>query len=312
MQVVPKFFTVDSEHSDQRIDNFLFCNLKKVPRSLIYRMLRNGLIRVNKKRSSPSYKLQDGDVIRLPYITLSEQESEEPRKPSDKLIKLLESNILYEDDNLLVLNKPPGVASHGGSNISFGVIETMRASRPKLKNLELVHRLDKDTSGCLILAKKRSILRELHQQIFKGKVEKVYLVLVKGKWHGNVQKIDTLLMKNQLRSGERIVKVGDQGKQSVTIFRLQTIYKQFSLLEAKLETGRTHQIRVHAAHIGYPIAGDEKYGDKEFNLKLRQQGLKRLFLHAFKLKFYLPSQDKEIKIEAPLPQDLQDVLSSSQ
>jgi len=301
-------FTIDADHTDQRIDNYLFSKFRKVPKSLIYRMLRKGAIRVNKKRAKPEYKLQNGDLIRLPHIETEMTVTD--KKPSDQAMKVLEKGILYEDEDLLVLNKPAGMASHGGSGITFGVIETMREARPQTKSLELVHRLDKDTSGCLILAKKRSILKELHELLRASNIKKKYLVLVKGKWQGGVRKVDVALIKNQLKSGERMVVADEAGKKSLTTFRPRQIFSMASLLEVDLGTGRTHQIRVHATHIGHPIAGDEKYGDKQFNSIMHKKGLKRLFLHAASLSIYLPSKEKTITVKAPLPKELNEILNT--
>jgi 23S rRNA pseudouridine955/2504/2580 synthase len=218
------------------------------------------------------------------------------------------SSIIYEDDGLIILNKPSGMAAHGGSGINFGVIETLRAAMPQLKHLELIHRLDRGTSGCLMIAKKRSILRQIHALLREGKVIKRYLVLVRGKWQeGTAKTVDLPLAKNQLLSGERMVKVHEEGKSTLTIFRPLQISDKTSLLEAELHTGRTHQIRVHAAAIGYPVAGDDKYGDAEFNSAMKKFGLNRLFLHAQSVSFTLES-GKRIDVTAPLDQGLADVL----
>lgn len=265
-------------------------------------MLRKGAIRVNKKRVKPEYHLEANDIIKLP--NLKNVGTKPPTKISDKIIEFLEQQIIYEDENLMILNKPTGFAAHGGSGINFGIIEIMRAARPKLKSLELAHRLDRETSGCLILAKKRSTLRALHQLQRENKIEKKYLLLVRGKWHGGSRKIETLLAKNKLRSGERMVEINETGKKSITTFKPVKIFANTSILEAKLGTGRTHQIRVQVTHIEHPIAGDEKYGDKKFNADMRALGLKRLFLHAEEIKFHLPDADKTIKVKAPLPAEL--------
>ncbi len=275
---------VDENFAEQRLDNFLFNKLKAVPKSRIYRMLRGGEVRVNKKRVKPSYKIQANDVVRVPPFWVDATPSHN-KKPTVSLTKLLLDAIIFEDNRILVINKPIGVAAHGGSGISFGVIETLRAAKSDFENLELVHRLDRDTSGCLILAKKRSALRELHRLIVAGKILKKYILLVKGKWQDGEKVVDLPLLKNQLSSGERIVTVNREGKRSVTIFRPLKVGEMASLVEAELKTGRTHQIRVHAAAIGYPIAGDDKYGDKEFNNQMKKRGLKRLFLHAEKIGF---------------------------
>jgi 23S rRNA pseudouridine955/2504/2580 synthase len=297
---------VDEELANQRLDNFLFNKLKNVPKSRIYRMLRGGEVRVNKKRVKPLYKIQPNDVIRIPPFW-EEITSNSDRKPKSGLTKLLLASIIFEDNRIIVINKPTGVASHGGSGINFGVIETLRAAREDLKNLELVHRLDRDTSGCLILAKKRSALRELHQLAYEGKILKKYVLLVRGKWENGKRIVDLPLLKNQLKSGERIVTIDENGKRSVTVFRPVKIGQNASLIEAELKTGRTHQIRVHATHIGYPIACDEKYGDKEFNNEMKKQGLKRLFLHAEKIGFCWATGEK-VEFMVELDSGLKEIL----
>jgi len=271
-------------------------------------MLRHGEVRVNKGRIGPSYKIQSNDSIRIPPFWSETSEAEATRgKPGSNLVKLLLDSIIFEDDKILVVNKPSGIASHGGSGISFGVIETLRAARPDLKDLELVHRLDRDTSGCIVLAKKRSALRRLHELIRNGEIFKKYILLVRGQWKNGERIVDAPLLKNQLSSGERIVTVKQAGKESVTIFRPIKVGAEKSLLEAELKTGRTHQIRVHAAHIGYPIAGDEKYGDKEFNRKMGLLGLKRLFLHAKEIRFAWADGTK-VNLVASLDQQLSEVI----
>lgn len=303
----PLTFLVDSDHAGQRIDNFLFSKFRKIPKGLIYKIMRKGSIRVNKKRVKPEYKLVDGDEIRTPHIATEMTVTNQ--KPSSLSMKILEKSILYEDESIIVLNKPTGMASHGGSGINFGVIETMRAARPQNKILDLVHRLDRDTSGCLILAKKRSILKELHELMRTNKIKKKYLVLVRGKWQGVTRKINVALVKNQLQSGERMVVADEEiGKKSISTFHPRKILKSASLLEVDLGTGRTHQIRVHAAYINHHVAGDQKYGDKNFNALMHQCGLRRLFLHAASVSIYLPSKDKTFTVKAPLPKELEDVL----
>lgn len=300
-----KFIKINSELAGQRVDNYLLRLLKNVPKSRIYKMLRKGEVRINKKRIDQLYRLQQGDEIRIPPYW--SDVTPKPATPKQQLIELLTERIIYEDNALLVINKPSGIAAHGGSGINFGAIEIMRFARPDLKNLELVHRLDRDTSGCMVFAKKRSMLRTLHALIREGKVKKRYLVLVKGKWEGGEKLVDVPLQKNQLLSGERVVKVNQEGKPSLTLFRPLQTSAQASLLEVELYTGRTHQIRVHAASIGYPVAGDEKYGDKEFNNAMKAHGLKRLFLHAAKIEFQVPD-GKQFTFQAVLDPDLADVL----
>jgi len=293
--------TVDANHAGQRIDNFLITKLKGAPKSLIYRIVRKGEVRVNKKRIKPDYRLQESDVIRVPPVRLAEPST--PTKPSRNVKNLLQDRILFEDDDIVIINKPAGMAVHGGSGISLGVIEALRAMRPQAKFLELVHRLDRDTSGCLVLAKKSSALKELHELMRSGKVEKIYQTLVRGQWPKQIKLVDAPLKKNELKSGERIVNVSSDGKPAATEFRIIQQFPKATLVEAKLLTGRTHQIRVHALHVGHPIVGDEKYGDKDFNKIMRQQGCKRLFLHAAKISFNL-SGKKKITISAELDKDL--------
>ncbi len=295
---------IKEQQAQQRIDNFLFKSLKGVPKSHIYRMLRKGLVRVNKKRIKPTYKVQTADQIYLPQIRTAVKEEQ---VPSTQAIKLLQERILYEDENLIVVNKPAGMAVHGGSGIKCGLIEAFRAMRPEAEFIELVHRLDKDTSGCLILAKKRDILKELHQLLRDGKIIKTYLALVRGKWQGGKQMVNVALMPKQLQSSERVVKVAEQGKQAVTEFKPRQKFVLATLMEAILHTGRMHQIRVHAAHLGYPVAGDRKYGSKEFNKLMRRYKLRRLFLHAASVSFKIAGQ-KQMIVTAALEQDLATVL----
>ncbi len=304
-----KFLEVDENRQGQRIDNFLITHLKGVPKSLIYRILRKGEVRVNKKRVKPDYRLNQADMIRIPPLRLGQATNkDEAAKPSESLQELLIQRVLYEDNGLLIINKPAGIAVHGGSGISLGLIEALRAMRPQEKFLELVHRLDRDTSGCLIFAKKASVLRELHELLRNNQIEKIYLALVKGYWPKYIRMVDAPLLKNELQSGERVVKVSAQGKQALTEFRIMQRFDEATLVEAKLLTGRTHQIRVHAAHSEHPIIGDEKYGDKEFNKQMRKHGCRRLFLHACRLSFTLPSTQQTIMVSAQLEKSLQDCL----
>lgn len=297
-----QYLSISADFAGQRIDNFLMTHLKGVPRTHIYRILRKGEVRVNKKRIQPSYKLQDGDQVRLPPLQIEANPS--PPKPGNQLTNYLTSRILYEDNHLLIINKPAGIPVHGGSQVKLGVVEALRCIYPKLPQLELAHRLDADTSGCLILAKKRSVLRELHELLRAKKVEKIYWTLTKGHWKEAELKVDAPLLKNQLSSGERIVRINPEGKPSLTFFYPLEDVGKTSLMKVSLETGRTHQIRVHAQYRGHPIAGDEKYGDKELNKELRKAGLTRLFLHAYSIRFTLPSTGQEIKVTAPLDIEL--------
>ncbi|MBI5448052.1 MAG: RluA family pseudouridine synthase [Gammaproteobacteria bacterium] len=299
------------EEGGQRIDNFLMTHLKDIPKSHVYRLLRKGEIRVNKKRIKPEYRLQTDDLLRLPPLMRAERK--EKRAP-DRLCDLINQQVIYEDKAFLVVNKPPGVAVHGGSGINFGVIEALRQARPTEKYIELAHRLDRETSGCLLLVKKPSILKEVHQLLREGKVDKRYLALLQGKVPFKKEKrINAPLKKFELAGGERVVRSQADGKPSETIFTLlDTFGKLASLVEAKPITGRTHQIRVHALLMGYPIAGDDKYGEKIFNKSMQVYGLKRLFLHSHHLEFTLPSTGKHFKFEAPLASDLEKVRSACQ
>lgn len=301
-----QFVTIDPDLEGQRIDNYLRTFLKGVPKSLIYRILRKGEVRVNKKRVKPEYKLQANDELRIPPIRLSEP----TELPSTKLDKVssLESHILFEDDWLIVLNKPSGTAVHGGSGLSFGVIEALRALRPQQKFLELVHRLDRDTSGCLLIAKKRSALKNLHEQLRDKKVDKRYQALVSGEWPANRFKVKAPLLKNTLKSGERIVLVDEEGKPSETRFRILESFVDATLVEASPITGRTHQIRVHSLHAGHPIACDNRYGDETFDQRAKNLGLKRLFLHAHSLAFMHPNSEQRVSYKAPLEPALVSVL----
>jgi 23S rRNA pseudouridine955/2504/2580 synthase len=295
--------TVDESSETQRIDNFLFRHLKGVPKSHVYRILRSGEVRVNSKRVDSSYRLQVGDVLRIPPIRVAQPAS--PRAPAPAVPRRLDQAVLYEDDALLVLNKPSGMAVHGGSGISRGVVEQLRLERPEAKFLELAHRLDRETSGVLLLAKKRSALVALHRAMREGLMDKRYLVLVKGKWRNKKQSVRLTLHKYLTPEGERRVSVSKEGQESHTIFNLQRAWQDFSLLEAELKTGRTHQIRVHLAHLGFPIAGDDKYGDFGLNKELQKQGLKRMFLHAYKVTIAHPLTGEPLQLEAPLPDELE-------
>ena len=297
---------IDEGSAGQRIDNFLLKSLKGVPKSRIYRILRKGEVRVNKGRIKPDYRLKLGDIVRIPPVRVSESDSS--MRPGDRILKLIGGSVIHEDERFLIINKPSGLAVHGGSGVSFGVIESLRALRPEARFLELGHRLDRDTSGCLVIAKKRSALRSFHELLRSGRMDKHYLALVSGQWRVGRKGIDAPLRKNTLRSGERIVRVSDDGKAALSIFEPVTIYSDASLMRVKLVTGRTHQVRVHAQHAGHPIAGDSKYGDADFNRRMAEIGLKRLFLHASELRFTLPDDGQEICVHAPLQVELQKVL----
>jgi 23S rRNA pseudouridine955/2504/2580 synthase len=298
---------VDESSQDQRIDNYLQKILKGVPKSHIYRILRSGEVRVNSRRVQASYRLQDGDKIRLPPVRTS-------TRPGDTRASsaLFSGSNLFEDEDLLVVDKPSGVAVHGGSGISSGVIEQLRASRSGLRFLELVHRIDRDTSGVLVLAKKRSALTNLHAQLREGSVRKHYLALVLGEWKDAKRSVKAALHKYVASSGERRVVVNEEGQEAHTVFRLVRNLPGYSLLDAELKTGRTHQIRVHLAHVGYPIAGDDKYGDFEANKRLAKLGLKRMFLHAASLEFSHPRSAQTVRVEAPLAPELERFVRSIQ
>jgi len=300
-----RWVVVDEEYAGQRIDNFLLTQLKGVPRSRIYSMVRKGEVRVNKGRVKASYRILAGDSIRIPPVRVSKRA--EPNVPI-RLIDELESSILFEDDRLLILNKPSGVAVHGGSGLSWGVIEALRASANKRHYLELVHRIDRDTSGCLMLAKRRSALRALHEQLRESVVKKRYLALVKGDWPAADKRITYPLRKNMLKSGERLVLVADDGKDAISLFKPRKRFAKATLMQVDVITGRTHQIRVHAAHHGFPLAGDDKYGDAKFDAELKRLGLKRLFLHASELEFIHPLTNDKVHIRSPLPDQLNKLL----
>lgn len=295
---------IAAEAEGQRIDNYLVKILKGVPKSHVYRILRSGEVRVNSGRVGPDYRLQPGDELRIPPVRVAAR----TQRGTPPVNAKLEQAILFEDEYLLALNKPSGLAVHGGSGVSFGVIEQLRAQRPQCRFLELVHRLDRDTSGVLILAKKRSALTALHAELRAGRVKKFYRALVKGKWRGPKQSVRLSLHKYVLASGERRVAVNAEGQEAHTVFELERAWREFSLLRAELKTGRTHQIRVHLAHLGFPIAGDDKYGDFDLNKRLISAGLKRMFLHASSLGLRHPASGNTLMLEAPLPDELQNFL----
>ncbi len=300
-----RYISVAGDRHGQRIDNLLLSELKGVPKSYVYRILRRGEVRVNKGRKSASYKVQAGDSIRIPPLRLSDSK---PPRFDQRLLNRLEQSILHEDKRLLVLDKPSGVAVHGGSGLKFGAIEAVRHLRPKEQHLELVHRLDRDTSGCLLISKRRSVLRALQELLRSHEMEKRYLALVAGSWEEDQITVDAPLMKNTLRSGERMVRVDRLGKSARTRFRVRQRYSRCMLVEAELVTGRTHQIRVHARHLGTPIIGDEKYGDDGENRVFRKLGLRRLFLHAESIGFYWPGDSDKTRFSAPLESPLEALL----
>jgi 23S rRNA pseudouridine955/2504/2580 synthase len=301
------YVIAESGDAGQRIDNYLTRVLKDVPRSLIYRILRTGEVRVNGGRVKPEHRLVEGDRIRVPPVVTK------PRAPvtapSKSLRGFIAKAVIYEDRDLFVINKPAGVAVHGGSGLSHGVIETLRAMHPELKELELVHRLDRDTSGCLLVAKRRAALRELHRSLREREMEKHYRALLVGKWPFGRKTIDLPLKTNLKQGGERVVRVHPDGQHAVSTFEpLRHFGKLATFMDVKIGTGRTHQIRVHAAHAGHPIAGDEKYGDKERDRLLKPYGLNRMFLHAHSLTFERAGE--VFSVSAPLPEELQSVLDA--
>jgi len=297
--------SVSADEAGQRIDNFLARYLKGVPKRHIYRILRRGEVRVNSGRIPACYKVCAGDTVRIPPVRLPAQAAPSLTGGKDRYLSPV---VLFEDSRCLVINKPAGMAVHGGSGLSFGVIEALRAGRPDTEYLELAHRLDRETSGCLLLARRRSFLRAFHALQRDGRVLKRYLALVAGRWQGEACTVDAPLRKNRLRGGERVVCVDTGGKPAVSVFTPLARYPDATLVEVELLTGRTHQIRVHATHSGHPLAGDEKYGDRAFNRSMRDRGLRRMFLHARRLSFPDPADDGVIDVTAPLDPALQAVL----
>lgn len=297
---------IDEDMAGQRIDNFLRNQLKNVPKSMVYRILRKGEVRVNKKRIKAEYKLSAGDVVRIPPVTL-EQSDQESNTPNTKLSKVaeLEHCIIFEDEHLLILNKPSGTAVHGGSGLKFGAIEALRALRPEARFLELVHRIDRDTSGILLVAKKRSALRHLQAQFREKTIQKYYFALVMGKWKSSCKVVNAPLLKNEVNS---IVRVNPNGKASETRFKILEQFAQATLVQASPITGRTHQIRVHTQYTGHPIAWDDRYGDRRFDAYTAQFGIDRLFLHAANIRFIHPSTEALMDINAPLDTQLEQAL----
>lgn len=296
-----KVHTVDSDEAGQRVDNFLFRVLKGVPKSRIYKAIRSGEVRINKKRVKPVIKLQVNDVVRIPPLTVKEEVQVFVK---DKLKSQILSSILFENEELLVLNKPSGIAVHGGSGVALGLIEALRAIKPECKKLALVHRIDKDTSGCIMVAKNHQVLTNLHAQLREKTIQKTYLALALGKWPARKAQVKAPLEKYTLASGERMVKVSSAGKPSLTLTTIKQVLQDFTLLEASPVTGRTHQIRVHCQFEGFPLAGDPKYCTDNQLKAVAEYGLERLFLHAYRVEFFSPLLKKRIKVTAPLPDDL--------
>jgi len=302
-----RMLEITHENAQQRIDNYLRLHLKGVPKSMIYRIVRKGEVRVNKKRIKPEYKLQSGDIVRIPPVRVAKENV----LPSPKLNKIanLEARIVYEDDALIILNKPSGLAVHGGSGLDFGAIEGLRALRPEARFLELVHRLDKATSGCLLIAKKRSMLRALHEQLRNKTMNKQYHALVKGAWDKKWRSVNQPLLKN---AQDSVVKVSELGKASETRFKILQRYQGATLVEACPVTGRTHQIRVHTACKGHNIACDQRYGNEQFSKEMQALGLNRLFLHAAHITFFHPVLEKKMTVSAPLCSELTSLLEKLQ
>ena len=300
-----KWLTVDEESAGQRLDNFLIRHLKGVPKTHVYRIIRSGEVRINKGRASADTRIESGDVVRLPPVRISDKVAEKAARPAPGR----EFPLLLEDDALMAIDKPAGVAVHGGSGVSFGVIEQLRQARPQAKLLELVHRLDRETSGILLVAKKRSALKHVQDQFRERETGKTYLALVQGSWPEKLKVIDSSLHKYLLPDGERRVRVTSNddpdGMRSITLVKVAQRLEGCTLLEVTIKTGRTHQIRVHLASQGHPIAGDDKYGDFEWNKTLNKQGLKRMFLHAWRLEFTHPATGKRVSLKSPLPPELQ-------
>ncbi len=293
---------IGDEAEGQRLDNFLFKRLKGVPKSRVYRMLREGEVRVDGKRAKPDQRLDLGNEVRIPPVRVAEADAPPGLA---KIGKSLLGRIIFHDDALLVIDKPAGQAVHGGSGVSLGIIEQLRRELPECKFMELAHRLDKETSGILVVALKRSALVELHRMLREGEVRKTYYALAVGHWREKQRHVKLALRKFHTDDGERRVSVDEEGQHAHTIFTLVSHHGDFSLLEAELKTGRTHQIRVHLAALKHPIAGDDKYGNFELNRALTKQGLKRMFLHAARLELFHPLTGKRLEFAAPLPKDLQ-------
>jgi 23S rRNA pseudouridine955/2504/2580 synthase len=301
-----QWLEVNDEEAGQRLDNYLMKHLKKVPKTLVYRIIRKGEVRVNKGRCQASQRVQAGDVVRVPPVILP-AEGQVVAPPKNQ-VERIEQYILYEDKDLLAVNKPSGIAVHGGSGVSWGLIELVRAARPLAKRIELVHRLDRDTSGVILLAKKTSVLRDLHEQIRANKVVKRYMALVTGQWPDTLNKVDLPLQKNTLRSGERMVEVDSEGKPSLTYFEVLAHYERASLLKVTLETGRTHQIRVHCQASKHPIIGDQKYGDEAVNRDMKALGMGHLALHSYQMGIRHPVTQEWLEIEAPLFHDFENII----
>lgn len=306
-QASVRMLTVPDDVAGQRLDNFLLTQLKGAPRTLIYRIVRTGEVRVNKGRIKPDYRLQAGDVVRVPPLRLAPVP--DAPVPGAGVSRDLASRIIYQEKGLLVINKPAGLAVHGGSGVAWGLIEALRVLRPEAPFLELVHRLDRDTSGLLMVAEKRSVLRELHGHLRDGHMEKVYVALLVGKLKGATHNVSAPLLKTS-QGTERIVRVSSEGKEAQTQFRVIEHIGNTTLVEARPKTGRTHQIRVHAQYLGHPLVGDEKYGNDAVNKAMRIYGVNRLFLHARNLRIRFGAMTEDLYLTCPLEPELEAVLES--
>lgn len=292
-----QWLVIGEDNDGQRLDNFLMARLRGVPRSTVYRIIRKGEVRVNRGRAKPDTRLRAGDQVRVPPVVC--RESPSGVTPGSRVRTLVEQAVVYEDEGLLVVNKPAGIAVHGGSGLSFGLIEVLRASRPDARFLELVHRLDRDTSGLIMVAKKRSVLRHLQEELRCKRIRKCYHALVIGRWPASLTRVEQPLLRYEMSNGERRVRVDATGKASLTNYRCLEVFPGYSLVEASPVTGRTHQIRVHSAWAGHPVAGDDKYTDAASLKAFRGRGGSRLMLHARKLSFRLPGSEETKVLEAP-------------
>jgi 23S rRNA pseudouridine955/2504/2580 synthase len=296
-----KNIKVDLESKGMRLDNYLISLLKGIPKSKIYSIIRKGEVRLNSKRIQPKHKIEEGDIVRIPPLKIIENETV---KPSRNIVEIIKERIIFEDKSILVINKPVGIASHGGSGISLGLIEIVRQIIPSYENVQLVHRLDKDTSGCIVLTKKKSVLREMHNELRNHSVEKKYVAITKGHWQQNSIDVNLNLLKLKNKSGEQKVKVSDEGKESITKFKVIKQNKNFSQINCTLLTGKTHQIRVHCQYLEHPIMGDRKYGDKDFNKLAKKIGITRMMLHASSINF----KRMKFSIDSQIPEEFLSII----
>lgn len=299
---------VSKDQAGQRIDNFLLARLKGMPKSVIYKLLRTGQVRVNKKRIKALYRLEEGDNVRIPPVT--QRSAEAVTQAPEALVAEVESRILLEDEFLMVINKPSGLAVHKGSGLGFGLIDVLRQSRPNAPFLELVHRLDRETSGCILIAKQRSVLNELHALIRENRISKDYITLLDGLLSGKGRQEIRTPIEESRQSGQKFMRVSEQGKMAISYFRPLKHFKDATLVGVELETGRTHQIRVQSAYLGHAVLGDSRYGNHERNREWKRLGLKRLFLHASQVTFQLPASGRKYSVKAPLDRDLESLLEN--